>query len=138
MEYSHTVGFQFVHPYQNLPILLRTCIHKFPVTKLISTPTITSGSHDPGCCITALVQSPAIDVVGIGFTSGEISVYDIRADERLMRMYMEGGGIRALGFRTGQFTFVIKLIGQRITVTSRWTSNSCLSLFGRPYSFMGS
>jgi U3 small nucleolar RNA-associated protein 21 len=51
--------------------------------------------------ITALTQSPAIDVVGIGFTSGEISVYDVRADERLLRMFMEGGGIRSLGFRSG-------------------------------------
>lgn len=51
--------------------------------------------------ITALTQSPAIDVVGVGFLSGEISVYDIRADERLMRMYMDNGGIRALSFRSG-------------------------------------
>jgi U3 small nucleolar RNA-associated protein 21 len=49
----------------------------------------------------SVVQSPAIDVVGIGFASGEISVYDIRADERLMRMFMEGG-IRSLGFRSGK------------------------------------
>ena len=54
--------------------------------------------------ITALVQSPAIDVVGIGFTSGELSVYDIRADERLMRMFMEGGAIRGLSFRSGQYS----------------------------------
>jgi U3 small nucleolar RNA-associated protein 21 len=51
----------------------------------------------------SLVQLPAIDVVGIGFASGEISVYDIRADERLMRMFMEGGGIRSLGFRSGKY-----------------------------------
>ena len=50
----------------------------------------------------SVVQSPAIDVVGIGFASGEISVYDIRADERLMRMFMEGG-IRSLGFRSGVY-----------------------------------
>ncbi len=63
-----------------------------------------SSSHEHGSAITALVQSPAIDVVGIAFASGEISVYDIRADERLMRMFMEGGGIRALGFRSGSFS----------------------------------
>ena len=57
----------------------------------------TSGSS----AIMSVVQSPAIDVVGIGFASGEISVYDIRADERLMRMFMEGG-IRSLGFRSGK------------------------------------
>jgi U3 small nucleolar RNA-associated protein 21 len=51
--------------------------------------------------ITAITQSPAIDVVGVGFLSGEISVYDVRADERLMRMYMDNGGIKALSFRSG-------------------------------------
>ncbi|KAF8921083.1 Utp21 specific WD40 associated putative domain-containing protein [Mucidula mucida] len=72
----------------------KALIHTFPATKLLSTnPTSTQA-------ITALTQSPAIDVVGIGFTSGEISVYDIRADERLMRMFMDGGGVRALGFRS--------------------------------------
>jgi U3 small nucleolar RNA-associated protein 21 len=51
--------------------------------------------------ITALTQSPAIDVVGVGFLSGEISIYDVRADERLMRMYMDNGAIKALSFRSG-------------------------------------
>lgn len=51
--------------------------------------------------ITALAQSPAIDVVGVGFASGEISVYDIRMDERLLRMKMQDGAIRSLGFRSG-------------------------------------
>ncbi|KAF5369178.1 hypothetical protein D9615_009977 [Tricholomella constricta] len=79
----------------------QTCIHKFPLHHLQSTPQGKHmGSTVPGCAITALVQSPAVDVVGIGFTSGEISVYDVRADERLMRMFMEGGGVRALGFRS--------------------------------------
>ncbi|RDB22141.1 U3 small nucleolar RNA-associated protein 21 [Hypsizygus marmoreus] len=79
----------------------QTCIHKFPLSRLQSSPDIPqSGGMDSSCAITALVQSPAIDVVGVGFTSGEISVYDIRADERLMRMFMEGGGVRALGFRS--------------------------------------
>ncbi|KAF5373929.1 hypothetical protein D9758_000754 [Tetrapyrgos nigripes] len=74
----------------------RICIHKFSESRLVSSP---SGSL-PSSAISALTQSPAIDVVGIGFTSGEISVYDVRSDERLMRMFMEGGGIRALGFRS--------------------------------------
>ncbi|PPQ97575.1 hypothetical protein CVT26_002362 [Gymnopilus dilepis] len=80
---------------------LRTLIHNFPASRLLTSPeTLASGSSERGRAITSVVQSPAIDVVGIGFTSGEISVYDIRADERLMRMFMEGGGIRALGFRS--------------------------------------
>jgi U3 small nucleolar RNA-associated protein 21 len=55
----------------------------------------------PPSSITALTQSPAIDVVGVGFLSGEISIYDVRADERLMRMYMDNGAIKALSFRSG-------------------------------------
>ncbi|KIM87254.1 hypothetical protein PILCRDRAFT_96034 [Piloderma croceum F 1598] len=76
-------------------IRTQTCIHKFPSSSLHSSPSQTHST-----AITALTQSPAIDVVGLGFTSGEISVYDVRADERLIRMFMEGGGIRALGFRS--------------------------------------
>ncbi|KAF8212057.1 Utp21-domain-containing protein [Mycena galopus ATCC 62051] len=77
----------------------QTCIHKFSASRLVSAPNDSEPSDAPSCAITALTQSPAIDVVGIGFTSGEISVYDVRADERLMRMFMEGG-VRALGFRS--------------------------------------
>ncbi|KIL69996.1 hypothetical protein M378DRAFT_184349 [Amanita muscaria Koide BX008] len=76
----------------------QSCIYKFPASKLLSSASERE-SNDPGSAITALIQSPAIDVVGIGFASGNIIVYDIRADERLMRMFMEGG-IRALGFRS--------------------------------------
>jgi U3 small nucleolar RNA-associated protein 21 len=80
----------------------RTCIHKFTSSRLLSSPNqINTSANVPASAITALTQSPAIDVVGIGFVSGEISVYDVRADERLMRMFMEGGGINALGFRSG-------------------------------------
>ncbi|KAG6908774.1 hypothetical protein DXG01_003386 [Tephrocybe rancida] len=74
-------------------VVLLTLLPFFPQTAQVST-------VDPSCAITSMVQSPAVDVVGIGFTSGEISVYDVRADERLMRMFMDGGGIRALGFRS--------------------------------------
>ncbi|PFH51760.1 hypothetical protein AMATHDRAFT_141834 [Amanita thiersii Skay4041] len=76
----------------------QTCIYKFPMASLLSLPS--ARSTEPGNAITALTQSPAIDVVGIGFASGNIVMYDIRADEKMMRMFMEGGGIRALGFRS--------------------------------------
>ena len=59
--------------------------------------------------ITVLARSPAIDVIGIGFSSGEISVYDIRADERLMRMVMQDGAIRAMSFRSGMWYLYIGL-----------------------------
>jgi hypothetical protein len=77
----------------------RTRIHNFTNSKLITSP---HAEASPSA-ITALTQSPAIDVVGIGFTTGEISVYDVRADERLMRMFMEGGAVRALSFRNGGY-----------------------------------
>jgi hypothetical protein len=52
--------------------------------------------------MTALAQSPAIDVVGIGFASGEISIYDIRANEKMMRIFVREGPVRALAFRGGR------------------------------------
>ncbi|KAI0333500.1 Utp21-domain-containing protein [Cubamyces sp. BRFM 1775] len=76
-------------------IRTQTLIHTFAAASLLTSPSNTNST-----AITALARSPAIDVVGIGFSSGEISVYDIRADERLMRMVMQDGGIRALSFRS--------------------------------------
>jgi len=96
---EHTIpvrssGLGMTNYYHGLTLgLPRSCIYKFSGSRLVSS-TSTSA-------ITAMTQSPAIDVVGIGFTSGEISVYDVRADERLMRMFMTGGGIRSLSFRSG-------------------------------------
>jgi hypothetical protein len=52
--------------------------------------------------MTALAQSPAIDVVGIGYASGEISIYDIRADQKIMRIFVREGPVRALAFRGGK------------------------------------
>ncbi|KAH8106793.1 Utp21-domain-containing protein [Cristinia sonorae] len=75
-------------------IRTQTRVHAFPPTSLL---TIPAGQDAPA--ITALTQSPAIDVVGIGFASGEISVYDVRMDERLLRMKMQDGAVRALSFR---------------------------------------
>ncbi|KXN80981.1 hypothetical protein AN958_06493 [Leucoagaricus sp. SymC.cos] len=83
-------------------IKTQTCIYKFSLLKLTSSSELSIVPSAPNNAITALVQSPAIDVVGVGFTSGEISVYDVRLDERLMRMFMDGG-IRALGFRNGAY-----------------------------------
>jgi len=79
---------------------IRSNIYKFSADRLFSA---ANGLPGQGSAITAIVQSPAIDVVGIASASGEISVYDLRTDERLMKMFMEGGSVRALGFRTGMF-----------------------------------
>lgn len=72
-------------------IRTRSCVHKIPFVQL-------SESSSPSS-VTALAQSPAIDVVGVGFASGEVSIYDIRADEKLMRIIMREGPVRALAFR---------------------------------------
>lgn len=74
----------------------RSRVHAYSPSSLL---TIAAGQGAPA--ITALTQSPAIDVVGVGFASGEISVYDVRMDERLLKMTMRDGAIRALSFRSG-------------------------------------
>ncbi|KAF8503603.1 Utp21-domain-containing protein [Russula emetica] len=75
-------------------IRTRTCIHKIPFARLSES----QPSHLPSS-MTALAQSPAIDVVGVGFASGDISIYDIRADEKIMRIFVREGPVRALAFR---------------------------------------
>ncbi|THH10776.1 hypothetical protein EW145_g1083 [Phellinidium pouzarii] len=76
-------------------IRTKKCIHKFDGSRLRD-----FADNKSPCAITALTQSPAIDVVAIGFSSGEISLYDIRADERLMRIFMNEGPIQSLCFRS--------------------------------------
>jgi U3 small nucleolar RNA-associated protein 21 len=96
MEHSYPVCFTPLS-HRGWPYLIpafRKCIHIFPAERLNK---ISAASLNT---ITSLVQSPAIDVVGIGLASGHILVYDIRADERVMRMHMEGGLVCALGFRS--------------------------------------
>jgi len=114
----------------------RTCIHTFSLSRLLTQLPDGDPNH-PTCAITALTQSPAIDVVGIGFTSGEISVYDVRADERLLRMFMEGGGIRALSFRSGLYIFHFAICDLTATLLIRWASNPCNCIFNREYLHLG-
>ncbi|KDN39399.1 WD40 repeat-like protein [Tilletiaria anomala UBC 951] len=40
----------------------------------------------PGTQVVALVQSPAIDIIGIGFASGHVLLHDVRLDEPVFRM----------------------------------------------------
>lgn len=55
------------------------------------------------------MQSHVADVVGIGFSSGIVTVHDIRADERILHVQMDGGAISAIAFRTD---------GQEVMATS--------------------
>jgi len=139
MEHPHCVSpYRLICPSDTHKKYHRTCIHQFTTARLLTSPNLAAGSSSGhGHAITALVQSPAIDVIGIGFTSGEISVYDIRADEKLMRMFMEGGGIRALGFRSGLFSFLIFDSNLLNLFPVRRTSSARLCLFCRTYRTMG-
>ncbi|WVQ82957.1 hypothetical protein IAT38_005093 [Cryptococcus sp. DSM 104549] len=69
---------------------VRTCtmIHSFPH------PTPSAPSE-----ITTIVQSPAVDVVGVGYTDGAVRVLDIRQGDLVMQMKVEQGGITGLAFR---------------------------------------
>jgi U3 small nucleolar RNA-associated protein 21 len=76
---------------------LRSCIYKIPFARLSGS----LASNSPSS-VTALAQSPAIDILGVGFASGEISIYDIRADEKIMRIFVREGPVQALAFRGGE------------------------------------
>ncbi|WVW84648.1 hypothetical protein I302_106682 [Kwoniella bestiolae CBS 10118] len=69
---------------------VRSCslIHTF------SHPTPASASP-----ITAIVQSPAIDVVGVGYTDGSVRILDIRQGDLVMQMKIEDGAVAGLSFR---------------------------------------
>ncbi|GAA6025323.1 hypothetical protein JCM8202_002695 [Rhodotorula sphaerocarpa] len=72
-----------------------TCIHTFEAASLL-------GSR-PAAAITAIAQSPAIDVLGIGFANGMSILFDVRMGEVLGRVRLEGEGageVAALSFRT--------------------------------------
>ncbi|KAK4684110.1 U3 small nucleolar RNA-associated protein 21, partial [Tremellales sp. Uapishka_1] len=49
--------------------------------------------------IVTLVQSPAVDVIGIGYLDGSVRVYDIRQGELVMQVKMEEGAATGLAFR---------------------------------------
>nr|XP_037287666.1 LOW QUALITY PROTEIN: WD repeat-containing protein 36-like [Rhipicephalus microplus] len=50
--------------------------------------------------VTALEQSPALDVVAIGLASGETIVHNLKFDETLVRFQQDWGPVTAVSFRT--------------------------------------
>ncbi|KAM0750055.1 putative WD-repeat protein [Meredithblackwellia eburnea MCA 4105] len=53
--------------------------------------------------ITALTQSPAIDVLGVGLANGQVILFDVRLGEVLGRVRLEGegcGGVAGVAFRS--------------------------------------
>ncbi|KAM9734451.1 LOW QUALITY PROTEIN: WD repeat-containing protein 36, partial [Menidia menidia] len=53
-----------------------------------------------GSGVTALQQSPAVDVVAVGTATGRIIIHNIRLDETLMSFTQDWGPITTLAFRT--------------------------------------
>lgn len=50
--------------------------------------------------VTALKQAPAVHVVGIGLTSGEIYIHNIQFDETIIKFTQDWGPVTGLAFRT--------------------------------------
>lgn len=51
--------------------------------------------------ITCIANSPALDIVAIGFSSGMIQLHHLKLDKKIMSFYMDGGhSITSLSFRT--------------------------------------
>lgn len=57
-----------------------------------------------GSAVLAVVQSPAVDVVGVGLENGGVVLHNLRYDETLMKFQQEWGPVLTLSFRTGEWT----------------------------------
>ncbi|GAA5820800.1 hypothetical protein JCM11251_003166 [Rhodosporidiobolus azoricus] len=71
-----------------------SCIHTFPAAAL---------SASSPSAVTALAQSPAIDVLGVGLASGSCVLFDVRMGESLGKVRLDGEGageVAQVAFRT--------------------------------------
>lgn len=62
-----------------------------------------NGSSSSNNChggVTCMAQSPAVDVLGIGFADGTVCLHNMRADESIFSVKMTGGPVTAVTFRT--------------------------------------
>uniref|UniRef100_UPI00398F518B WD repeat-containing protein 36 isoform X2 n=1 Tax=Pristiophorus japonicus TaxID=55135 RepID=UPI00398F518B len=53
-----------------------------------------------GSGVSVLQQAPAVDVVAVGLTSGQIIIHNLKYDEMLMKFQQDWGPITAISFRT--------------------------------------
>ena len=51
--------------------------------------------------MTALTSSPAVDIIGVGYLDGSVRVLDLRMDQEILKVRMDGG-VGAIAFRMGQ------------------------------------
>ena len=49
----------------------------------------------------SLVQSTALDIVGVGLQDGRVILHNVRLDESVMTFSQEWGPVTSLSFRTG-------------------------------------
>jgi len=85
-------------------VVCRSCIHTFPVSSLLPSASSSSTSTSSSTAITAISQSPAIDVLGVGYSNGTCVLFDVRMGEPLGRVRLDGDGagqISAISFRNG-------------------------------------
>ena len=54
--------------------------------------------------VTALTQSPAVDVIGVGHGDGSIRLVDIRLGEEIMKLKIDDGAVTGLAFRMGMLS----------------------------------
>ncbi|GAA5843467.1 hypothetical protein JCM9279_000759 [Rhodotorula babjevae] len=72
-----------------------SCIHTFSASALCGA--------SPPSAITAIAQSPAIDVLGVGLASGACILFDVRLGEVMGKVRLEGEGageVAGVAFRT--------------------------------------
>ena len=95
MEHPHTVG-TFL-PGAVLEMFADGCIADRTLIHTFSRPSTSSALG-----ISVLTQSPAVDVLGVGYQDGTIRIMDIRQGEDIFIFKMEEGGIAGLSFRMGE------------------------------------
>lgn len=61
-----------------------------------------AAGHDSSAAVavTCLEQSPACDVIGVGFSNGYIVLLNLKLDQVLFSFMQKGGAVTALSFRT--------------------------------------
>ena len=76
------------------------------------------------CCL----QSPAVDIVGIGLENGKLVIHNLRTDETMMNFQQDWGPITSVSFRTGN-TIILNRITHAVVVIYRWYQYCCYIKF---------
>lgn len=51
--------------------------------------------------VTCVEQSPAVDVVAIGLTNGNIIIHNLKLDKTVTQFHQAEGAVTSMSFRTG-------------------------------------